>query len=151
MSVSPRRGKRSRLTVYTDGAARGNPGPAGAGVHIEDEHGTHVAEAGEFLGKTTNNVAEYRALLLGLARARELGASEVEIRADSELVIRQMTGEYRVRNAGLLDLYRQAQELERAFRRVEYVHIARAENCRADRLANQAIDLEGELSSASRG
>jgi len=151
VSVPPRRGKRSRLTVYTDGAARGNPGPAGAGVHIEDEHGTHVAEAVEFLGKTTNNVAEYRALLLGLVRARELGASEVEIRADSELVIRQMTGEYRVRNAGLLDLCRQAQELERAFRRVEYVHIARTENHRADRLANQAIDLEGEPSSASRG
>ncbi len=131
-----------RLTVYTDGAARGNPGPAGAGVHVQDEAGSLLAEDRLYLGEATNNVAEYRALLLGLERARELGAREVEIRADSELMIRQMTGKYRVRNADLQDLHRQARALELGFQRVDYVHIRRESNREADRLANQAIDRQ---------
>ena len=145
MSVRPRAAQPRHVAVYTDGAARGNPGPAGAGVYIEDDRGTSLAEVSLYLGEATNNVAEYRALLLGLEQARELGASEVEIRADSELVIRQMTGEYRVRNAGLIDLHRRARAHEKGFRRVRYVHIRRHENRAADRLANRAIDADGAL------
>ena len=146
MSTPPARGRGSRLTVYTDGAARGNPGPAGAGVRIEDESGAEVEELTQFLGKATNNVAEYRAMLLGLERAGSLGASSVEIRADSELVIRQMRGEYRVRNPELQVLHRRAQELERSFEHVDYVHVRRAQNRAADRLANRAIDAADEVS-----
>ena len=114
MSLPPSGARPRRVTVYSDGAARGNPGPAGAGVRIEDARGKRVSEAARYLGEATNNVAEYRALILGLELARELGASDVELRADSELVIRQMTGEYRVRNVRLQELHRQAQALEQA-------------------------------------
>jgi len=140
--MSPAAGSAQRrfLIVYTDGAARGNPGPAGAGVYIEDESGESVEQITQYLGETTNNVAEYRALLLGLEHAETLGARAVEIRADSELMIRQMTGEYRVRNPGLQDLNRRARTLERSFEHVEYVHVRRDKNREADRLANRAID-----------
>ncbi len=148
MSDPPRRSRPRRVTVYSDGAARGNPGPAGAGVHIEDVRGRPVSEASRYLDEATNNVAEYRALILGLELARDLGASEVELRADSELVIRQMTGEDRVRDARLQQLHREAQALEQAFRRVGYVHIRRQQNRAADRLANLAIDQEEALSRA---
>ena len=150
MSLPPREGRPRRVTVYSDGAARGNPGPAGAGVRIEDARGRRVSEAARYLGEATNNVAEYRALILGLELARELGASEVELRADSELIIRQMTGEYRVRNVRLQELHRQAQALEQAFRSVGYVHIRREQNRAADRLANLAIDQEEALSGAEK-
>jgi ribonuclease HI len=129
-----------RLVVYTDGAARGNPGPAGAGVCIQDPDGNVVAEVERFLGNATNNVAEYSALLCGLERAEELGADEVEVRSDSELVVRQMRGEYRVRHPGLRQLVSRAHELARAFASVEYVHVRRELNREADRLANRAID-----------
>ncbi len=150
MSLPPREGRPRRVTVYSDGAARGNPGPAGAGVRIEDARGRRVSEAARYLGEATNNVAEYRALILGLELARELGASEVELRADSELIIRQMTGEYRVRNVRLQELHRQAQALEQAFRSVGYVHIRREQNRAADRLANLAIDQEEALPAAEK-
>ncbi len=150
MSLPPSGARPRRVTVYSDGAARGNPGPAGAGVRIEDARGKRVSEAARYLGEATNNVAEYRALILGLELARELGASEVELRADSELVIRQMTGEYRVRNVRLQELHRQAQALEQAFRSVGYVHIRREQNRAADRLANLAIDQEEALSRAEK-
>ncbi len=150
MSLPPSGARPQRVTVYSDGAARGNPGPAGAGVRIEDARGKRVSEAARYLGEATNNVAEYRALILGLELARELGASEVELRADSELVIRQMTGEYRVRNVRLQELHRQAQALEQAFRSVGYVHIRREQNRAADRLANLAIDREEALSEAEK-
>lgn len=150
MSLPPSGGRPRRVTVYSDGAARGNPGPAGAGVRIEDARGRRVSEAARYLGEATNNVAEYRALILGLELARELGASEVELRADSELIIRQMTGEYRVRNVRLQELHRQAQALEQAFRSVGYVHIRREQNRAADRLANLAIDQEEALSGAEK-
>ncbi len=150
MSVPPWAGRPRRVTVYADGAARGNPGPAGAGVHIVDARGRRVSEASRYLGEATNNVAEYRALILGLELARELGASEVELRADSELIIRQMTGEYRVRNARLQELYQQAQALEQAFHSVGYVHVPRAQNRAADRLANLAIDQEEALGRAEK-
>lgn len=129
-----------RLVVYTDGAARGNPGPAGAGVSIRDGAGEVVVERALYLGETTNNVAEYRALLAGLEEARHLGASEIEVRSDSELLVRQMAGEYRVRNARLQELHARARALEHGFERVEYVHVRRDENRDADRLANRAID-----------
>ena len=119
-------------------------------MHIEDVRGRPVSEESRYLGEATNNVAEYRALILGLELARDLGASEVELRADSELVIRQMTGEYRVRDARLQQLHREAQALEQAFRRVGYVHIRRQQNRAADRLANLAIDQEEALSRAEK-
>lgn len=129
-----------RLLIYTDGAARGNPGPAGAGVHIRNTRGETVDELHRFLGEATNNVAEYSALLAALERARELGATEVEIRSDSELMVRQMRGEYRVRNPGLRELAARAHTLADSFERVQYVHVARDQNRAADRLANEAID-----------
>ncbi len=133
--MSSRRG-----IACTDGAARGNPGPAGAGAWIRDASGATLDEATLYLGETTNNVAEYRALLLALERAAELGINELEIRADSELMVRQMTGQYRVRNAGLQELHAKARVLEQKFDHVDYVHIRRKENQEADRLANLAID-----------
>lgn len=134
-----------RLVVYTDGAARGNPGPAGAGVCIEDEAGNRLAEGARYLGETTNNVAEYRALVLGLERARELGADALEVRADSELMVRQMRGEYRIKSAPLRALAERAQALASHFGCVEYVHVRRELNRDADRLANRAIDGEVDI------
>ena len=131
---------REPLTIFTDGAARGNPGPAGAGVYIEDAEGEVVSEDFAYLGEATNNVAEYRALLLGLERAQELGARKIEIRADSELMVRQLRGEYRVRNAALRKLFERARTLENAFEQIEYTHVRRERNRDADRLANHAID-----------
>jgi len=137
----------TRLIVYTDGAARGNPGPAGAGAHLEDSAGKTVDSVERYLGEATNNVAEYTALLLGLERARELGARQVEIRADSELMVKQMRGEYRVRNAGLKPLFERALALASQFAGVTYVHVRRELNQAADRLANHAIDRRQDPSS----
>jgi ribonuclease HI len=133
-----------RFVLYTDGAARGNPGPAGAGVHIEAEDGSVLAEVAVYLGSTTNNVAEYMALLAGLERARELGAREIEVRSDSELMVRQMSGKYKVRNEALQALHARAHELAAGFERVRYVHVRREQNRDADRLANRAIDAGQE-------
>jgi ribonuclease HI len=129
-----------RLRVYSDGAARGNPGPAGAGAVLLDDAGNVVAELGRYLGDQTNNVAEYEGLLLGLRRALVLGASEVEVLADSQLVIRQLAGVYRVRNAGLRPLFDEAKRLLARFRRVELRHIPREMNGAADEMSNRAID-----------
>ena len=128
--------------AYTDGAARGNPGPAGAGVYIVDMHDVFVDEAQLYLGEATNNVAEYRALLLALDRLEALGAKEVIIRADSQLMIRQLTGEYRVKNEGLKPLYTEARARLRSFVSVTLEHVPRELNKDADRLANRAIDEE---------
>lgn len=128
------------VIVYTDGAARGNPGPAGAGVCIRDREGITLLERARYLGEATNNVAEYMALVIGLEEALELGASEVEVRSDSELVVRQMLGEYRVRNQRLRELHERAHGLARRFEHVAYVHLRREKNLDADRLANLAID-----------
>ena len=132
-----------RLTIYTDGAARGNPGPAGAGAHIQDEDGNTVAQDFRYLGEATNNVAEYEALLLGMQRARELGAARIEMRADSQLVVRQLCGTYRVRNPALQALHARVLALASEFESVDYVHVPRAQNREADRLANRAIDRHG--------
>ncbi len=128
------------VTVYTDGAARGNPGPAGAGARVEDASGDVLAEACRYLGKATNNVAEYSGLILGLEQAGELGARTVEVRADSELMVRQMRGEWKLRNPNLRELARRAHVLAANFDRVVYVHVRREYNRDADRLANRAID-----------
>ena len=131
---------RKKLFIYTDGAARGNPGPAGIGARILDSDGNVLSEECQYIGEATNNVAEYRALLMGLERAAELGASTVEVRSDSELVVKQLRGEYRVRSVALRDLFERAKQLSRAFQSVDYVHVRRELNRDADRLANRAID-----------
>lgn len=128
------------LYCYIDGAARGNPGPAGIGVIITDQDGAVLREIARYLGETTNNVAEYRAILAALEEALRRGAEEVVIYSDSELLVRQLLGTYRVRSAHLLPLFRRARELMGRFRRVTVRHIGRERNARADRLANRAID-----------
>jgi ribonuclease HI len=129
-----------RLRVFSDGAARGNPGPAGAGAVVLDPKGRVLARVGKFLGKQTNNVAEYEGLLLGLSRAKELGARELDVRADSLLLIRQLEGAYQVKNAALKALHAKAKELLRSFDRVDLRHIPREENTLADEMSNRAID-----------
>jgi ribonuclease HI len=129
-----------RVVVYVDGGARGNPGPAGIGVVITDDHGAELACANDFIGVATNNEAEYRALLLGLERALELGAREVEVVNDSQLVARQITGEYRVRKAELKPLHAQALATLRRFERWTVRSVPREQNERADGLVNDAID-----------
>ncbi|MBI3540583.1 MAG: ribonuclease HI family protein [Deltaproteobacteria bacterium] len=129
-----------KLILYTDGAARGNPGPASAGAFICTPAGDMVAEISEYLGETTNNVAEYQALLAGLKRLIELGADEVEIRADSELMVRQMEGRYRVKHPNLKPLYQEALTLLKKIPRYSIKHVRREENKEADRLANRALD-----------
>lgn len=131
----------SAVRLHTDGASRGNPGPAAVGVLIErTEDGAVLDEIAEYLGETTNNVAEYRALIAGLRRAAELGATEVEVWSDSELMVRQMQGRYQVKHAGLLPLYREASGLARRFPAFRIEHTLRGGNRRADALANAAID-----------
>ncbi len=133
-----------KLILYPDGASRGNPGPAAIGFVLANAHGAIVAERGERIGRATNNVAEYRALLRGLELAVEHHADELEIRADSELLVLQLTGRYRVRKENLKPLYAQAQRALKQFGRVEIRHIPRELNRRADALANAALDETGE-------
>jgi ribonuclease HI len=129
-----------RLRVHSDGAARGNPGLAGAGAVLSTPDGAVVERLGKFLGTQTNNVAEYTALLLGLARAKALGAREVEVFADSELMIRQLEGRYQVKAPGLKPLYEQARALLRGFSKVRLQHVPREQNKDADEMSNRAID-----------
>lgn len=129
-----------KVRVFSDGAARGNPGPAGAGAVVLDERGQILGSYGKFLGRQTNNVAEYEGLLLGLRHAKALGAREVEVRADSELMIRQLEGRYRVKNAGLAPLHKEALRLLRTFERHGLRHVPRADNALADEMSNRAID-----------
>lgn len=131
----------SRVRLYSDGAARGNPGPAGAGAVLVEPSGQVVDRLGKFLGTRTNNFAEYSGLLLGLRRARELGVREVEVFADSELMIRQLGGRYQVKSASLRPLYEEALKLLNDFERVKLVHVPREMNRAADEMSNQAIDL----------
>jgi len=128
------------LILRTDGASRGNPGPAGIGVVIEDEGGAVLQEISEVIGETTNNVAEYRALLRGLAAARAMGARRIKVFSDSELMVRQMNGSYRVNNQGLLPLFEEARDLIRGFESFSIHYVPREKNARADQLANQALD-----------
>lgn len=129
-----------KVILHTDGAARGNPGPAGVGVLIQDPSGHTLAEVSDYLGETTNNVAEYRALVRGLQEARRLGATAVEVRTDSELLSRQINGQYRVKSPALAGLFRQVLELKKGFNSFAIMHVPREENRAADRLANAGID-----------
>jgi ribonuclease HI len=133
-----------RAFLYTDGGARGNPGPAAAAYVLEAEDGTILDARGETIGVATNNVAEYRALVSGLAKALELGLGEVEVVSDSELLVKQMNGEYRVKNAALIDLSLEAAGLARQIGRVNYRAVRRAENELADRLVNEVLDAADE-------
>ena len=128
------------IVAYTDGGARGNPGPAGYGVRVETDKGELIEELRGFLGSATNNIAEYNGLLAALRYANEHGHRSVRIKSDSELLVKQMLGQYRVKNPGLQTLYQQAQTLARALERVTYEHVRREQNKDADRLANQAMD-----------
>src|SRR5215471_748858 len=130
----------SKVRVYSDGAARGNPGPSGAGAVLVDASGTVVDRLGKYLGVQTNNYAEYMGLLLGLKRARELGVREIEVFADSELMIRQLGGRYQVKSPSLRPLYEEALKLLNDFSRVKLVHVPREMNSAADEMSNRAID-----------
>jgi ribonuclease HI len=129
-----------RLVIHCDGAARGNPGPAGSGAFLTTPDGRIVDEIAEGIGEATNNVAEYTAAILGLERAKALGAREILLRSDSQLLINQLTGAYRVKSAHLQPLHRQIRALASAFDRVTYEHVPRERNVDADRLANLGVD-----------
>ena len=135
-----------RLIVYCDGAARGNPGPAGIGVVITREDGTELDRIAEGIGIATNNVAEYRAAIAGLSRAAELGAKEVLLRSDSRLLVEQLSGRFRVKNPTLQRLHTEARKLLSGFARPSIEHIRRESNKEADGAANEGVDawLAGE-------
>jgi ribonuclease HI len=128
------------LQLHVDGASRGNPGEAGFGVHASTPDGRDLAGLYGYLGRATNNVAEYQGLLHGLRWALARGASEVEVYSDSELLVRQLAGRYRVKNAGLQPLFREAQSLLARFARARVTHVPRERNREADALANRAVD-----------
>lgn len=134
------------LIVACDGAARGNPGPAGIGVQITTPDGAVVAEIARGIGEATNNVAEYTAAIEGLTLARELGAQAVTVRSDSQLLVNQLTGRYRVKTPHLQPLHRRVRNLVAGFDRVSFEHVGRELNGEADRLANEGVDawLAGE-------
>jgi len=136
------------ITVNFDGGSRGNPGPAGIGVVLAAEDGTPLVTRGKFIGIATNNVAEYTALLFGLREAAKLGAAKILVRGDSELVIRQMRGEYRVKNPALKNLFEQAQALLGDFKSVKFEHNLRDHNSLADRLANRAMNKRADVEDA---
>ncbi|HEY1540288.1 MAG TPA: reverse transcriptase-like protein [Solirubrobacteraceae bacterium] len=133
-----------KVVVHVDGGARGNPGPAAAGAVVSTPGGDVLDEAAEDIGIATNNVAEYRGLLLGLRRARELGAGEVEVVNDSELVAEQVNGAYKVRHADLKPLHAQAVQALGEFDRWSIRSVPRARNARADALVNRALDARAE-------
>jgi ribonuclease HI len=135
-----------KARLFTDGGSRGNPGPAAAAYVLESEDGHVLAAHGEVIGVATNNVAEYRALVAGLAKAVELGVYELDVISDSELVVKQMKGEYRVKNAALVDLSLEAARFARQLGSVRYRAVRRKHNELADSLVNEALDAaEGRL------
>jgi ribonuclease HI len=129
-----------KARLFTDGGARGNPGPAAAAYGLEAEDGTVLAAHGEAIGLATNNVAEYRALVAGLERARDLGVAELEVVSDSELVVKQMRGEYKVKNEALRELSLRAAQLAQELGAVRYTAVRREHNELADSLVNEALD-----------
>jgi ribonuclease HI len=136
------------ITLNFDGGSRGNPGPAGVGVVLAADDATPLVTLGKFIGQATNNAAEYMALIVGLREAAKLGARKLLIRGDSELVIKQMRGEYRVKNPALKHLFDQAQTLVRDFESVSFEHNLRHHNSLADRLANLAMDRKADVDDA---
>jgi len=131
------------LRIYIDGACRGNPGPSSIGVVILDGKGKPIKEHGRFLGEGTNNTAEFTALIEALQLALELGARNLKIHSDSQLLVRQYSGEYKVKNERLAEFLGQIRDLRNRFTAVELVHIPRELNRHADRLANEALDSVG--------
>jgi ribonuclease HI len=129
-----------KVVVNVDGGARGNPGPAAIGAVVQDANGEVLEEHGERIGVATNNVAEYRALLLGIARAAELGADEIELVGDSELIVRQVKGEYKVKDATMRELHREVKRALRPFNSWSIRHVRREFNKEADRLVNAVLD-----------
>ncbi|MFL5966092.1 MAG: ribonuclease HI family protein [Gaiellaceae bacterium] len=129
-----------KARLSTDGGARGNPGPAAYGYVLEADDGDVLAAHGERIGRATNNVAEYRGLVAGMRKAAELGVTELDVVSDSELLVKQMRGEYRVKNEALRALWDEATDLERRFRRVRYTSVRREHNELADSLVNEALD-----------
>ena len=129
-----------KAKLSTDGGARGNPGPAAYGYVLEDEDGTVLDARGETIGVATNNVAEYRGLIAGLEKAVELAIDELEVVSDSELLVKQMQGEYRVKNEALRELNDEANFLEKKLGRVRYKAVRREHNELADKLVNDALD-----------
>jgi ribonuclease HI len=128
------------IKIFSDGGARGNPGPAGIGAVIYDAKGQVIAEISEFLGTATNNQAEYKALIAALKKAKELGVKELECYLDSELVVKQLKREYKVKNADLAPLFLQIHNLTISFKNITFHHIPREQNKVADKLANLAMD-----------
>jgi len=139
------------LTLQFDGGSRGNPGPAGIGVVVLAEDGTPLVTLGRFIGRATNNVAEYRALITAMEKAKELGARKIIIRGDSELIIRQMRGEYRVKHPDMKVLHTEAQTLLRQFDDAKIEHNLRHKNELADKLANLAMDRRAEVTDVDGG
>jgi ribonuclease HI len=129
-----------KARLFTDGGSRGNPGPAAYGFVLQGEDGTVLDARGEAIGVATNNVAEYRALVAGLERAGELGVTKLEVVSDSELLVKQMRGEYKIKNAALKELALEAERLGRAVGRVTYTAVRREHNELADSLVNEALD-----------
>lgn len=133
-----------KATLFADGGSRGNPGPAASGAVLLDERGEVLREVGTYLGRTTNNVAEWTGLLTGLEAALELGVSELNVRLDSELVVRQLSGAYRVKHENLIPLYQKARGLLVRFKHVSIGHVPRKENKQADALVNRILDAHRE-------
>ena len=131
-----------KAKLFTDGGARGNPGPAAYGYVLESEDGHVLAAHGEAIGRATNNVAEYSGLVAGLAKAADVGVRELEVVSDSELLVKQMRGEYKVKNEALRELWEEASDLQKKFGRVRYTAVRRAHNELADRLVNEALDAQ---------
>jgi probable phosphoglycerate mutase len=136
------------ITLQFDGGSRGNPGPAGIGVVLKAADGTPLVTLGRFIGRATNNVAEYKALITALEEAKKLGARRVKVLGDSELIVKQMRGEYRVKNADLRVLYEEAQDLFNTFDAASIDHNYREDNSLADRLANLAMDRKADVTDA---
>jgi ribonuclease HI len=139
-----------RATLFADGGARGNPGPAALGAVLIDHGGAILEEIGEYIGTASNNVAEWRALLAGLSAAAALGVDELAVRLDSELVVRQLTGVYRVKHPDLIPLHERARVVLRRFKHVDVRHIPRRENKAADALVNAALDAQAAAVRLSR-
>lgn len=133
------------VVVWTDGGARGNPGPAGYGAVLTSPGGEVLAEVAEGIGWATNNVAEYQGVIAGLRRAKELGARRVRVRADSLLVVNQQKGQWKVKNTALQALWAETRRLAGQFERVSWEHVPRQRNRHADALANQAMDAQGRV------
>jgi len=132
--------KYQKLIIYTDGGARGNPGPAGVGVVIYDERNNKLAEVSEYIGKATNNQAEYNAVIAALKKAKQLRAEDIKVYLDSELVCQQLNQKYKIKNKDLAPLFVKIWNLSIGFKKITYHHIPREQNQEADRLANLAMD-----------